>query len=95
MNNNNNTGSKVRESVLVVNNMGDFRLIDSWDPEWRRGGWDLTFLFFSPPGPSQSRQIRLLPSSISSCTLSEDVAISAWAENTAQMKVSTVPPMAV
>ncbi|KAG7259321.1 hypothetical protein CRUP_000800 [Coryphaenoides rupestris] len=40
-------------------------------------------------------EMRLLPSSISSCTLSLDVAISACAENTAHRKVSTVPPMAV
>lgn len=43
----------------------------------------------------QRRQMRLLPSSISSCTLSLEVAISAWAEKTAQMKVRTVPPSAV
>ncbi|MGH0189765.1 UNVERIFIED_CONTAM: hypothetical protein FKN15_038405 [Acipenser sinensis] len=47
------------------------------------------------PWHSHNRQMRLLPSSISSCTLSLDVAISACAESTAQMKVSTVPPMAV
>lgn len=46
-------------------------------------------------GGSQRRQMRLFPSSISSWTLSLEVAISAWAEKTAQMKVSTVPPMAV
>ncbi|TNN56963.1 hypothetical protein EYF80_032773 [Liparis tanakae] len=45
-------------------------------------------------GP-QRRQMRLFPSSISSCTLSLDVAISACAEKTAHRKVSTVPPMAV
>lgn len=43
---------------------------------------------------AQSKQIRLFPSSISSWTLSLEVAISACADKTAHRKVASVPPIA-
>lgn len=88
-----------KESVLVVNNAGASISQASLMRTDRRAGDSSFFFFFfhnrtKVSGP-QRRQMRLFPSSISSWTLSLEVAISACAEKTAQMKVSTVPPMAV